>query len=337
MSAASARVRIGQHIPFLRAQGVELAHRSMLSEQDYALLASDANPVQKAARLARSMARAAGAARWQGLLLVQRLLLLAPLLGVDPPVRLDVYDVDDALFVGSPAQANARYHWLKREAERSDAASRRARLVIAANDYLAGHARKLNRNVEVVPSCVDPSVQPQAVHGRREVINIGWIGSRTTLQYLTPVIPVVRRLHAQGAPLKLTVIGGETGIREAWIEHRAWSIDRQSSDLAGMDVGIMPLPDNDWTRGKAGYKLLQYFSAGVPAVGSPVGVNARLLADGRGIQASSDSEWEHALRDLVDDTEGRAQRGQLARTFVEREYSYQRWSPELAAMLRALA
>lgn len=336
-SAASARVRVVQHAPFLRASGIELVHRPTLSEQDYALLLSQASPLRKGALLARSAARAAGAVRWEGLLLVHRLLLLTALPGVDPPARLDAYDVDDALFVGSPAQASARYQWLKREAQRSAQATRRARLVIAANAYLAAHARTLNRNVEVVPSCVDPSAQPLRVHAAQDLTQIGWIGSHTTAQYLAPVIPVIRRLNDRGARVRLTVIGADTGIREPWIEHRVWSLERQGSDLAGMDVGIMPLPETDWTRGKAGYKLLQYFSAGVPAVGSPVGVNAQLLADGRGIAATSDGDWEQALVELVTDPTGRAQRGHVAREFVEREYSYNRWSPELAAMLRALA
>jgi hypothetical protein len=337
LSVASARVRVGQHIPFLSAHGVELVHRPALSEREYALLISPASRLRKAALLARCAARTAGAPRREGLLLLHRLLLLTPLPGVDPPAHLDAYDVDDALFVGSPAKSSARYQWLKREAQRSETATRRARLVITANTYLADHARTLNRNVEVVPSCVDPRLQRRSVHGVREVTSIGWIGSHTTIEYLAPVIPAVRRLHESGTPVKLTVIGGDSGVREPWIEHRDWSAQRQSSDLAEMDIGVMPLPDTEWTRGKAGYKLLQYFSAAVPAVGSPVGINAELLSDGRGIAVSSDADWERALLELVSDPAGRAQRGERARSFVEREYSYDRWSPELAMMLRTLA
>ncbi len=281
LSVASARVRVGQHIPFLSAHGVELVHRPALSEREYALLISPASRLRKAALLARCAARTAGAPRREGLLLLHRLLLLTPLPGVDP--------------------------------------------------------RTLNRNVEVVPSCVDPRLQRRSVHGVREVTSIGWIGSHTTIEYLAPVISAVRRLHESGTPVKLTVIGGDSGVREPWIEHRDWSAQRQSSDLAEMDIGVMPLPDTEWTRGKAGYKLLQYFSAAVPAVGSPVGINAELLSDGRGIAVSSDADWERALLELLSDPAGRAQRGERARSFVEREYSYDRWSPELAMMLRTLA
>ncbi len=132
------------------------------------------------------------------------------------------------------------------------------------------------------------------------------------------------------------MVGGDTGVRADWIEHRPWSVETQASDLASFDVGIMPLPDTDWTRGKAGYKLLQYFSAGVPAVASPVGVNADFVADGRGISATTDDEWERALVDLLADATARRERGLAAREFVERSYSYQRWAPDLAAMLKAL-
>jgi glycosyltransferase involved in cell wall biosynthesis len=126
-------------------------------------------------------------------------------------------------------------------------------------------------------------------------------------------------------------------MRAGWLEHRQWSLERQPADLAGLDLGVMPLPDDPWTRGKSGYKLLQYFAAGVPAVASPVGVNAELLAQGRGLAATTPAAWSTALTELIEDADGRRQRGALARTFVEQRYSYQRWAPELAALLRSLA
>lgn len=337
-SVASARVRVVQHIPFLERQGVALRHQPSLSDREYALLSSGASPLSKALALARGTVRAAVSTRpGDALLLVQRLVLLAPFPGVDPPRRIDVYDIDDALLIGSPSSANARYAWVKREAKRARAAIQRARLVVVANETLAAQARELNHRVEVVPSCVDPSAQDVRRHDDRGQVTIGWIGSRTTAAYLAPVLPVLARLHARGLPLRLVVIGGDTGLRESWVEHRQWDLGRQSEDLAGLDIGLMPLPDTPWARGKAGYKLLQYFAAGVPAVGSPVGVNASLLDGRRGIPAIDDGGWERALTELATDAAGRGQRGALAREFVEREYSFERWSPELAAMLRSLA
>ncbi len=337
LSAASARVRVGNFRPFLEPAGIDLVHRPALSERDYAILGSRANPARKAAVLAKSAARAALTTREDGLVLVHRLVLLAPFPGIDPPARIDAYDLDDALSVGSPAEGNRRFQWLKRESERAVTSMRRARLVIAGNAFLAAHAHELNANVEVIPSCVDPSQQTVHVHGEQEIVTIGWIGSHTTVAYLQPVLPVIARLNETGVPVRLVVIGGDTGLREPWLEHRPWSLNRQNDDLASFDLGIMPVPDTDWARGKSGYKLLQYFAAGVPAVASPVGVNAELVADERGLLASSARDWERALTTMIQDAEGRRASGAAARQFVEREYSYQRWAPDLAALLRSLA
>src|SRR3954447_8538985 len=120
-------------------------------------------------------------------LLVHRLRLLTPLPGVDPPPRLDVYDLDDALFVGSAAAVNRRFQWAKQEARRCVACLRRARLVIAGNAFLAGTAREYAERVEVVPSCVNPAVQPLRTHGTADVVTVGWIGSPTTSIYLEPL------------------------------------------------------------------------------------------------------------------------------------------------------
>ncbi len=337
LSAASARVRIGDFRPFLREQNVELTHHPALTDAEYAVLKSDASPLRKAAILTRSAVRVAHEQRTESLLMVQRLLLLTPFPGIDPPRHVDVYDIDDALFVGSPAEANKRFQWVKQERRRAVSTMRRARLVIAANVFLADQARMLNRRVEVIPSCVDPEAQPLREHADSDVVTIGWIGSHTTVEYLRPVLPVLARLGDRGQRTRLIVIGGDTGVRADWIEHRPWSRARQAADLADLDIGIMPLPDSQWARGKSGYKLLQYFAAGVPAVASPVGINTELVADGRGFTATSEAEWTQSLLSLVRSSAERRERGALARFYAEANYSYQRWAPELAALLRSLA
>jgi glycosyltransferase involved in cell wall biosynthesis len=337
VTAASARVRVAQYVPFLRPHGVELTFEPALRSEEYATLASDAAALRKVALLAASALRAARSRRDGELLLVHRLRLLNPLPGVDPPPRLDAYDLDDALFTGSAAEVNRRFQWAKQEARRSIACIRRARLVIAGNAFLAAEAGRYARRVEVVPSCVDPSIQPVRDHGAAEVVTIGWIGSHTTSAYLAPILPVLARLNEPRLRARLVVVGGSVDVKAPWIEQRPWSLERQPADLAGFDVGIMPLPDTEWARGKCGYKLLQYFAAGVPAVASPVGVSRELVGTDHGLLATTTDEWHTALDRLIRDAAERAERGAAARGFVEREFSYARWAPELAAMLRSLA
>lgn len=334
---ASARVRLVGVAPFLREHGVALEYRPTMSDSGYRLLSSRAPALGKAAILATSSVRAYFPRPDHELLLVHRLRLLTPLPGVDPPRRLDAYDLDDALFLGSAAPVNRRFQWAKQEASRCIQYLRRARLVIAGNPYLADRASAYSRRVEVVPSCVDPDRQPQREHAEQEEVTIGWIGSPTTSAYLEPIIPVVGELNRARPRVRLVLVGADPAITADWITHRPWSLANEATDLASFDLGVMPLPDTDWARGKCGYKLLQYFAAGVPAVASPVGVNPSLIGSERGYLASSEAEWRSSLRALVQSVAERRDRGRAARAFVAREYSYQRWAPELAQMLTALA
>lgn len=336
VSAASARVRLANFVPFLRQHGVELIYEPMLNESEYRLLSSSASAPRKAAVIGRTALRAARPRRAHDVLLIHRLRLMTPVPGLDPPRHIDAYDLDDALFLGSSADVNRRFGWAKQEATRCVECLEKARMVIAGNNFLAGYAARHARRVEVVPSCVDPDRQPLRDHAERDVINVGWIGSQTTSVYLKPLLPVLADLNRDRIRARLVLVGADPGVQAPWIEHRRWSLESEASALAGFDIGVMPLPDTDWARGKCGYKLLQYFAAGVPAVASPVGVNSALVGDERGLLASDPDEWRSALEQLIEQADERRDRGAAARAFVEREYSYQRWAPELAALLRSL-
>lgn len=335
---ASARVRVASFAPFLAEHGVTLSYRSALTDGDYAVLASAGRVARKSWTLGRAAARAVARRRPDhDLLLVHRLLLLHPLPGFDPPRRLDVYDLDDALFLGFTGGVNRRFRWTKQEAARSIACLRRARLVLAGNSFLAARAREYAGRVEVVPSCVDPARQPLRAHAERSPATIGWIGSPTTSPYLRLVLPALARVNADGIKARLVLVGADAAIAAPWIEHRPWSLASEREDLASFDVGIMPQPDDEWARGKCGYKLLQYFAAGVPAVGSPVGVTPELIGAERGLMAESEDEWTRALQTLVADPARRAAMGAAGRAFAEREYSYERWAPRVAELLRSVA
>jgi glycosyltransferase involved in cell wall biosynthesis len=337
-NVASARVRVESFVPFLRSHGIEVTYHPMLTNDEYETLSSRSRIARKAAVLSRATLRTVTGVRPKhDLLLVHRLRLLTPLPGFDPPRRLDVYDIDDALFLGHRAGVNRRFQWTKQEARRSIECLRRARLVIAGNSFLAGHARQYAHRVEVVPTCVDPSVQPLRAHHEGGPVRVGWIGSPTTRPYLSPILPIFERLNAQQVRAKLVLVGADLAISAPWIEHHRWSLASESARLASFDVGIMPQPDDDWARGKCGYKVLQYFAAGVPAIGSPVGVTPDLIGDDRGLLARSTAEWQRALEQMIADPAERRERGRAAREFVTRRYSYQRWAPELAALLRTLA
>lgn len=329
-----ARVRIVEMGEHLTTKGVRIRFWPSLSDAEYLAATAPGDSVGKTLALARGFVRASRPGPKHGLKLVYRLrfLLPSPLDLLDLLDRIDVYDFDDAIYLaggGGPA--------VKREAQRAVYHLRNARLVLAGNRILASAAMQYADRVEIVPSCIDPLIEPVRVHRDAEVVTIGWTGSRTTGPYLYNILPAIHRTVATGAKLRVIAMGVHGGPQAPWIEYRPWTLAAERRLLQEIDIGIMPLPDNAWTRGKCGYKLLRYFAAGLPTVASPVGVNADIVSDDRGIAATNSSNWSAALADLARDVAGRTEMGARARRYVEREYSFQTWAPRVANSLKELA
>lgn len=321
----------------LRLADIEMRFSPTLSNDEYRLLVSGAAKSKKLVTLLRAARRARGEPPPGAISLIHRLLFLARLPGLDPPAQLDVYDFDDALFLGSVSDKNRRAAMLKQERRRWGAYVTKARLVTAGNTYLASAASAAGAaRVELLPTCVDPSRYEPARHNERDSVTVGWIGSQTTTPYLDPVMRAVARLHDSGHRVRLRLIGADRLASRPWLEQRDWSLDREAADLADLDIGVMPMPNSAWARGKCGYKLLQYFAAGLPAIASPVGVGRNMIGEGRGLLAASVPEWERAIIELASDAAARREMGTDARNYVERYFSYTRWAPELAAMLKEL-
>jgi glycosyltransferase involved in cell wall biosynthesis len=338
-TAASARVRLAGFVPFLAAHGVDLDYRPTLTDAQYAVIARGHRTIPKLRALAASMASAGRRpnAERASLLLVHRLRSLLPVPCLEFSPRIDAYDFDDAMYAGSGPGTTWAPRVLKAEAYRWRRYVATARLVLAGNEHLASVARRRARRVEVVPSCIDPSRYVPCAHQARSPVTVGWVGSPTTTPFLEPILPAFERLNRDRMLARLLVVGAGSLPARPWLEQRAWSAEREAADLSEFDVGIMPLPDTPWTRGKCGYKVLQYFAAGVPVIASPVGVNARLVSSDRGVLASSEGAWGSALAELCADVTARREMGESGRRLVETEYSYGRWAPELAAMLHALS
>jgi glycosyltransferase involved in cell wall biosynthesis len=215
-----------------------------------------------------------------------------------------------------------------------------AAVVVAGNAYLADRARAAGaRDVAIIPSVVDlehyPVVPPA---GDRPPV-IGWIGSPSTAEALDAVAPALARVCA-GGRARVVLVGVTPG-RRSWpfpCEERPWAEGREAEDIAGFDIGIMPLADEPWSRGKCGFKLVQYLVCGRPAVASPVGVNPAIVIDGvTGLLASSEDEWVAALDRLVADAPLRARLGAAGRAHVEAHYALHRTAPLVADVLRRAA
>jgi glycosyltransferase involved in cell wall biosynthesis len=214
-------------------------------------------------------------------------------------------------------------------------------LVTAGNDYLAERARRAGaRRVEIVPTVVD--VSDYHLRDWSQVATsprIGWIGSPSTwLEYMQPMMPLLAEVAAAQDARLLVVGAGRGAGAHPLMDAVPWAEATEVARIMEMDVGLMPLTDTPWARGKCGYKLIQYMACGVPVIASPVGVNADIVEHGvNGFLVRTEAEWREALVVLLRDADLRRRMGQAGRRKVEAHYSLQVWGPRVAAMLRQVA
>jgi glycosyltransferase involved in cell wall biosynthesis len=250
-----------------------------------------------------------------------------------------VSDYDDAIFHRYDLHRAAAVRWLL--GRKIDRIMQRSRLVAAGNDYLAGRARNAGaRQIEIVPTVVDLSQYKVRSEPRTNTsAQVGWIGTPNTWdafgkhlysQLIDTLATHGARFKAVGAKLEAESVGE--------LDVVPWSEDTEVRAIQSMDIGVMPLTDTPWARGKCGYKLIQYMACGLPVVASPVGVNKDIVEHGvNGFLAETDAEWRSAIETLLADAELRRRMGAAGRRKVEEHYSLQVWGPRVAQMLRSVA
>lgn len=249
-------------------------------------------------------------------------------------------DLDDAIFHNYDLHRFAAVRWAW--GGKIDRLMQGAALVTAGNAYLAQRARQAGAPwVEVVPTVVDLDryTQPAARPAPSEApIDIAWIGSPSTAGYLRMLAEPLRQLAARRR-VRLVVIGADAPeLPGVEVDAKPWSVESEAADIAACHIGVMPLPDSPWERGKCGYKLIQYMACGLPVVASPVGANREIVLPGHnGLLAADGAQWLDALEQLSSDAALRRQMGLAGREAVEREYSVQAQAPRLLALLQRAA
>lgn len=337
---ACTRVRIHQHVPGLRRRGIEATVVPFYPRPPKPSRAASTLEVARRPALFRRLAHAASdlartlriarLARDHDAVVLQRVLLPTALQRIlARSARRLLFDFDDAIYTthagaAGPHDAAARFeHMLAL----TDAA-------IVSTPRLAERAQPHARRVFVIPSPVDCDRYRPRTEGRATGVTIGWIGRDSTTMYLTPALPVLAELRRSHPEVRVVLVGAIEGTGAGFAECPAWSLDTEVEQLARFDIGIMPLTDDEWARGKGGYKLLQYFACGIPAVASPVGANTDIVTPGEtGFLASSTSEWSDALECLVRDPALCDRMGMAARRTAERDHSLAKWTPRLADAL----
>jgi glycosyltransferase involved in cell wall biosynthesis len=251
-----------------------------------------------------------------------------------------VFDFDDAIWLPNVSDANSGLAWLKRPGKTAKIIAA-ADIVFAGNDYLREYALQFNPTVKLVPTTIDTELYQRAAEPRQgDQVCVGWTGSMTTIEYFKLVIPVLKRLKQRfGKRVRFEVVGDRRyRDRDLEIEGRAWNPRTEVSDLSRFDIGIMPMPDDKWARGKCGLKGLQYMALEIPAVLSDVGVNSMIIDDGRnGFLSATSDEWFTKLSQLIESEKLRRRLGAAARETVVREYSVESQKWRYLDYLRAAA
>jgi glycosyltransferase involved in cell wall biosynthesis len=244
-----------------------------------------------------------------------------------------VVDYDDAIFHRYDLHPNAVVCLVL--GKKIDSVMRRSAMVIAGNAYLADRAKKAGaKRVEVLPSVVDLRLYNAVCRSENRRFTIGWIGSPTTAKYLQLAVPALREICAESGGCMLS-IGSDPAVLDGMpVEVRTWSEGTEVSDMGCFDVGIMPLPDEPWTRGKCGYKLIQYMASRLPVIASPVGVNKEIVQHGvNGFLAGTTDEWFQSLQTLRKNPELRIKMGEAGRRIVASNYCMDVTAPQLTDLL----
>ena len=316
-AAPSFRHRLAAHVPALEAAGIRC----------------DVEAFPRRRYGARIVARAARLAEFDLLVIAKFKLETGERWLVRRRARRIVYDFDDAIYFGKPDRPGGEPDRSPRRVRKFDATCAIADLVTAGNATLASAARRRAHRVEIVPTGIDLAGYPARVP-RKGASRIAWIGLPGNLPYLARVEEALCRLAQRRPGLRLVVVSERAPASYAApIEFVPWSRDTEAAVLADCDVGIMPLDDDDWTRGKGGFKLLQYMAAGLPTVASPVGVNTEITVDGEtGYLASTTGEWEDRIERLLGDAGLRERQGLAGRRRVEENYAMPIISRRLVAL-----
>lgn len=327
---ASSRVRYLQYLPYFRAQGADVSVVPLFSDA-YLRSLYEGGSVWRAvvSGYIHRLATLSRARQFDVVIIEKELFPYMPAF-VERLLRAAgvpyVVDYDDALF--------HRYDLHSSKYVRSvlgrkiDAVMRHASVVVAGNEYLAERARQAGASrVEVIPTVVDTARYQPGEDPPNEIPVIGWIGTPKTSRYLKSLLSVFEALQAR-VPVRIVAVGARSeDFAGTPVETVPWSEETEVQSIQQFDIGIMPLDDTPWERGKCGYKLIQYMACCVPVVASPVGVNSEIVKPTKNGLLARDNEWKQQLISLLENSELRCVYGSRGRKDVEEWYSLKVQAP----------
>ena len=341
--APSQRFRFEQYLGILEESGFEIEVHPFLNEKDWAPLYKKGSFLLKAFGMLRSFAR-----RFELLFKLRKFDCVfihreASMIG--PPVfefiiakilkKKYIYDFDDAIWLPNYSQSNARFHKLKAYGKVKHII-RWADEVCVGNEFLKSYALEFNSNVQVIPTTVDTiNVHNKITDHDSEELIIGWTGSHTTMDYLPFLVPVLQRLEKE-FKFKFRIISNHPPqFQLDSLEFVKWNKDTEIEDLSKINIGVMPLEDSAWTKGKCGFKGLQYMALQIPSVMSNVGVNNEIIDSKRnGFLCETADDWYSTLHELMSKPELRKSIGTAGQETVKNNYSVEANTPKYKALFQ---
>jgi glycosyltransferase involved in cell wall biosynthesis len=338
--APSQRFRFEQYFERLSAAGYSYRVHSFFSAKEWKVLYSKGNTTGKIFSVFSGFIRrlsSLAAASGSDIIFIHR-----EVTPVGPPVfewiiakvmgKKIIYDFDDAIWLTDKNEGILSR--IVRWRSKVKSIIRWSHKVSCGNHYLSDFARQFNTNVVFNPTTIDTSYHLPRKKESNEIV-IGWTGSHSTLKYLDEIVPVIQHLERkyQGdrvypgggvrPSLVFVVIANKMpGLPVRSLRYIPWNRETEIEDLSNIDIGIMPLPNDDWSKGKCGFKLLQYMAIGIPSIASPVGANMEIISNGvEGFICAGSQQWIEALERLIEDPALRIQMGKAGRTKVGKRYS----------------
>lgn len=328
--AASQRYRFEHYFPYLDSKGISYEYKPFLGNKAWKIFFTPGNTWTKLTGIAGGFLR-----RWMLMFKISKydyVYVHREAAPAGPPIfewiisrvfrKKMIYDFDDPIWIPFSSQYNKIPAWL-RWFSKVGTICKWSYKVSAGNDYLANFALKHNKQVVIIPTVVNTeSIHNRLQDHKNDRMVIGWTGSFSTLKYLDIVLPVLKDLQDRHDFSFLVIADVDPQLPLKNYQFIKWKKETEATDLLHMHIGLMPLTDDDLSRGKCGFKAIQYMSMGIPAVVSPVGVNSIIVDNGsNGFVCNKPEEWKATLERLLGDPALRQDIGKAARLKIESHYS----------------
>lgn len=323
------RYRHEQYISYLEKNGIKCEFSPLLNQKEDLIFYGSGNPIQKILigfkALIRRLKDAQRVNQFHYIYIYRDAFFFGTFVEkwfAKKKSRI-IFDFDDAIWLMDKNQNQGLFNLLKNPQKTSKIISL-ADKVIAGNTYLSGYAKNVNPDVTIIPSTIDFEKYQLTSKKDKEKICIGWTGSFSTIKHFETISVALEKIKNKYPDNIYFKLIGDPNYSNQTLNLKgiSWKSETEVEDLSELDVGLMPLPDNEWTRGKCAMKGLQYMALEIPTIMSPVGVNSEIIQDGEnGFLASTTDEWVDKLSQLIEDKDLRERLGKAGRKTVEKGFS----------------